>query len=581
MWKPRRLFALSVGVVFIGLAPTAVSAEDVIRSFESGILIHKDATISVTETIVYDFGDVPAHGIERTIPYRYNLARGSYIADVSDIEARNQLGNMLHVKELREDGMLTVRVGEPNETVTGINTYQLSYKVEGPFLFHDEFDEFYWNVTGDAWEVPMEVVSVEVLIPEGAVATSSACYKGPRGSNVRCARSGFVDRDGRGVYTMVPESLSPREGITIAIAFATGTISGAGLRLSGDGGEGFDYYYLRVAFSILLPLIALFTMLTLWYTRGRDPRGRGTIVPEYEPPKGMGSAVAGLMYDESLGNSELAGELIALAVEGHIRIHRIEKKILGLFPDTDYLFERRTKEHEPVGGIGALILDKLFDSAFEGSHELPDRIVHGALLSKMKHKWTTQKQEVEERVYDEAVSLGYFAHSPATVRLWYVGTGAVLIFAGLPSMAFVGAGVLFAGVIVASIGYFMPAKTALGVAMHEHVEGFRRYLSVAEKDRLEFHHAPEKTPELFDKYLPYAIALKVETQWAEQFEGLSMAECDWYTGSPTHALTATALATDLAHFTSDIAAASAPKSSGSGGGGFSGGGFGGGGGGRW
>ncbi len=577
----RSLVAICA-LFFVGVwcAPIPTHAVDRILSFESGIVIHKNATLSVSETIVYDFGNEPAHGIERTIPYRYSLARGSYVADVDLEGVADELGNPYEVSERREDGEVTFRVGDPDETVTGIHTYKLSYSVEGPFLFHDEFDEFYWNVTGDGWEVPMEVVSAEVFIPEGAVATSSACYKGPRGTNTRCTRSGFVDRGGRGVYTMVPESLAPGEGITIAIAFATGTISGAGLQLSGDGGEGFDFYPLRVALSFLLPGFALALMGFLWYTRGRDPRGRGTIVPEYEPPKGVGPAVAGLMYDESLGNHELVGEIIELAVGGHLRIHRIEKKMFGLFPDADYLFERLNCEHE-VSGVGALLLEKLFQSEFEGSHELPERIARGPLLSKMKHAWVKEKQEVDERIYDEVVAQGYFSHSPAKVRLWYVGTGVVLVIVGLPAITVAGAGVSLAGCVIAFIGYFMPAKTALGVAVHEHVEGFRRYLAVAEKDRLEFHNAPEKTPELFDRYLPYAVALRVEKQWAEQFEGLTMTGRDWYNGGNTSMFTATALASDLTHLTSDVAAMSAPKSSGAGGGGFSGGGFGGGGGGRW
>jgi uncharacterized membrane protein len=127
----------------------------------------------------------------------------------------------------------------------------------------------------------------------------------------------------------------------------------------------------------------------------------------------------------------------------------------------------------------------------------------------------------------------------------------------------------------------MPAKTGQGVLVHEKIEGFRRYLSVAEKDRLEFHNAPEKTPELFDRFLPYAIALGVEDKWAEQFKDLELPERDWYTGSPGTAFTAAALVSDLSSFTGDVSAAAAPKSSGSSGGGFSGGGFGGGGGGSW
>jgi hypothetical protein len=62
---------------------------------------------------------------------------------------------------------------------------------------------------------------------------------------------------------------------------------------------------------------------------------------------------------------------------------------------------------------------------------------------------------------------------------------------------------------------------------------------VAEKDRLNLLNPPEKTPALFEKYLPYALALDVENAWSEQFsEVLAQAGTEaqpytpvWYSGS--------------------------------------------------
>jgi uncharacterized membrane protein len=126
----------------------------------------------------------------------------------------------------------------------------------------------------------------------------------------------------------------------------------------------------------------------------------------------------------------------------------------------------------------------------------------------------------------------------------------------------------------------------------DQVEGFKMYLSVAEQDRLNMLNPPEKTPQLFEKYLPYALALNVENEWSEQFaEVLAKAQVDgqpyspsWYQGSSWNRLGTSGFSDSLGGaFAAAIASSAvAPgSSSGSGGGGSSGGGGGGGGGSGW
>ena len=63
------------------------------------------------------------------------------------------------------------------------------------------------------------------------------------------------------------------------------------------------------------------------------------------------------------------------------------------------------------------------------------------------------------------------------------------------------------------------------------------YLGVAEEDRLNALNPPEKTPELFERFLPYAVALDVENRWAERFAGVlaaagaGAAVGSWYAGN--------------------------------------------------
>jgi uncharacterized membrane protein len=154
---------------------------------------------------------------------------------------------------------------------------------------------------------------------------------------------------------------------------------------------------------------------------------------------------------------------------------------------------------------------------------------------------------------------------------------------------------LVAGGTLAYVFYhLLKAPTALGARAMAEINGFREFLNTAEKDRLEVLNPPQITPEVFEKFLPYAIALDCENRWSKRFEAeAAAAGIDphsstyysplWYSGSSgnfTSAAFASSLGASMA--AAAASAATAPgSSSGSGGGGFSGGGGGGGGGGGW
>lgn len=132
-------------------------------------------------------------------------------------------------------------------------------------------------------------------------------------------------------------------------------------------------------------------------------------------------------------------------------------------------------------------------------------------------------------------------------------------------------------------GLIMPARTKKGAEAREYLAGLKLYLTVAEKDRLEFHNAPEKNPQVFEKLLPYAIVLGVEKQWAKQFEHLMMPMPRWYSDPSATNFNSIIFISQLNAFSNNVSGVVMPRgnSSGLGGGGFSGGGGGGGGGGSW
>jgi uncharacterized membrane protein len=143
---------------------------------------------------------------------------------------------------------------------------------------------------------------------------------------------------------------------------------------------------------------------------------------------------------------------------------------------------------------------------------------------------------------------------------------------------------------LALLGFrWLQAPTSTGRSVMDRIEGFRQYLGVAEEDRLNALNPPDRTPELFERFLPYAIALDVEVAWATRFAavlaaaGTSAAVGTWYQGNQW-VNDPVAFSHELGSaFAQTISSASSPPGSGggSGGGGSSGGGGGGGGGSGW
>jgi uncharacterized membrane protein YgcG len=567
-------------------------AQEAIPSFDARIAVQENATIEVTERIEYDFGEVEKHGIYRNIPYSYQAKTETYTADISSVLVTDEAGNPLPFSESRGNGELSLKIGDPDTTVTGTQVYIISYIVEGPFLYFDEYDEFYWNVTG-FWDRPMTKASVLVDLPRGAQILSASCYKGEDGSREKCDGDEKLVNVERAGYTARAEALKSKEGLTIAVAFPKGVITVTDKPWKKEG-DPFTPYW-----PILIPLMVAMYMFNKWSSEGKDPKGRDSIVTQFSPPKTFSPALAGVLYSETVKGKEISAEIVRLAVEGYVKIHRFERKVL-LFSVTDYLLER-IGEKVPEDSVGAEILEKLFQEAFIGEEEIEGVLKKGVILSKMKHKFVEEKQAIDKKIYEEVTSRAYFKGRPDSVRnkYLYVGLFLLIIFGGVGGemlvqnasfqMMLLAFMVAVSGILIMIFGRIMPVRTELGVREREYLEGFKRYLSVAEKDRIAFHSSPEqdksepvKTMTLFDTCLPYAMVFGVEEKWAEKFEDIYLQEPAWYSGGTAgHAFAAGAFASDLSGFSSDMSAASMPQSSGSGGGGSSGGGFGGGGGGSW
>lgn len=558
------------------LLVTSASAEQ-IADFTAHIEMRGDGTVAVQEEILYDFGAEARHGIFREIP----LVTGYPGDEEGEIELANiavtdEAGHSLDVKTEGGGNYLKLRIGDPHVTVTGRHLYVIRYTVYGAIRHLPTVDELYWNVTGNDWPVAITRSRIEVILPKEFPdnEVTRACYKGPVGSTEGCELD-VATGSATGTVSAVRAlalGMGRKEGVTIAVGVPKGVIAETTL----PGGATRKTTGPRVILPLLIPVAVFIAMFRLWWARGRDPEGKGVIVAEYAPPEGLTPLEATALTHETIGNDAISAEIVSLATRGYLTIRKIEKKGL-IFTDTDYALDRKKLPHD-LPDHDRELMNGLFgmDDVFTDG---PDTM----LLSRLKEsgKMPGVVASVKSKVYDKLTADGFFEKDPQSVRTAYIVTGIALCVLGF----FVLPALILSGVVVCAFGWFMPRVTERGAAARNALAGFKRYLSVAEKDRLEFFDSPEKAPEYtaatFEKFLPYAMALGVTEIWSEQFAGVFTEEKApaWYGGGGN--FSSVAFASAMNDFSSASASSMSPGGGASGGGGFSGGGGGGGGGGSW
>lgn len=626
-WKPGTVIAIYCMSALALLSTTLVHAEERILSFHSDISINEDGSMEVTETIrVRAEGRQIKRGIYRDFPTVYDKwggAKHKVEFEVISIE-RDAQPEPWHGKKLK-NGM-RIYIGDATkyiESGTDIS-YSLRYRTHRQLGFFDEHDELYWNVTGNGWGFPIDEASAKVSLPAGVPLDeiSFEGYTGPQGSR---AQNYITLRDGVDAPVWrTNQPLQPQEGLTIVLGWPKGHIEQPGTwqRLK---------WMIRDNSSIVGGFVVLLLTFYLYYRAwkkvGRDP-DRGVIVAQYAPPKGLSAAAVSYLVNMRFNYSGLSASIIELAVKGvheisesgkdHYRLTRRQEHTAELNDEQMALcgtlysggdtIEVKKGKHRLIGRAMDAVKNVL-KPAYFGSHFSRNgrSLIPGVLVSViglqivgllstgvipgflgvyfpavfltaiwviiLASKGGTQQGKVL------LVILSIFLVALSVALTTLVGFWFILLF-------------VLASIMSAVFYKLMRAYTPAGRRLMDEIAGFKLYLSTAEQNRMNLLNPPQRTPELFEQNLPYALALGVENQWAEQFSDiLSKAATDgdsyhpsWYRGQHWNVAKPAAFAGALGvGLASTISAASvAPGSrSGGGGGGYSGGGGGGGGGGGW
>ncbi len=568
-------------------AQEANISEEKIDNYNILMRVEKNGDLSVSERIDYDFGNLDRHGIYRDIPTVLNQQGKKVRLKISDIAVTDEQGKDLSFETSSNGGVLQIKIGDADKLITGKHSYIIDYSIEKPFVFLESVDRLSWNAIGSFWKVPIYSATVEIkLDPELTPALQNAtCYFGAWGSTQACNST-----ESALLYKI--SNLESYSGVTVDLDFQKGTIPP-------PTREEIFFAALKKWWGVIIPILVFIFLYRHWSRHGRDPKGKGTLITEFDAPDKLSPAEVGVVLDERAHNKDIWSSLIDLAIRGYIKITRLEKT--GLLSTEDYLLERKKGIEGLQNEFEILLLESLFKrqtditslkdlkKVFQKKlEENSDDLLESVKLSDLKYKFASDLTTIQTSLYKEVVQKGYFPKNPETTKGIFLGIGIFALVMSIVSAGFLlnfDNVVLLVSLIVASCLFFvfsplMSKRTEKGVAAKEHILGLKNYLNVAEKDRINFHNAPEKNPDIFEKYLPFAMALGVEKEWAKQFEDLSLNNFSWYSSSAGSNFSSIALVSSLSSF-STTANQTLSATHSSGGGGSVGGGGGGGGGGSW
>ena len=544
-----------------------------ISDYSSSVLIEESGTSLVTERITCVFvGEY--HGIYRKIPIEYPGPNGpNYTLFLDVLKVEDENGNKLETKTSNKGEYRQLQVFIPNAVDTKKQVV-ITYRVLNAIRYFDDHDEFYWNVTGNDWPVPIDHASAVVSLPPKAADAGLRvqAFTGTYGSHDREATSRI---EGRQAYFETTNPLNMRGGLTIDIYVPKGIVSEPGV-LTKLG------WFFKSNPIIFLPIFAFVVMYSMWYWKGRDPDPGISVAPMYEPPKDMTPAETGAMIGDSVHPRDVTSTIIDLAVRGYIKIEEITEKHL-LMSGKDYVFHLL----KPINQWQGLAPHErvMLENMFQGGSEVP--------LSSLKYQFYKVLPMVRHDIMAALKEKGMYGLDPESAGAYSI-MGVLVIAAPFVLLQWTGAANFFLSPVPAVIAIaaalaivfiffrIMPAKSLQGARTTVSIRGFQEFMARVDGERLR-----TMPPNTFEKFLAFAMALGVEEHWAKAFSGIMQQPPSWYQGSDG-GLFNTMMFTHSLRSMSDTASqtfAAAPRSSssgsgfsGGGGGGFSGGGFGGGGG---
>lgn len=570
---------LAVGLLAVGTVANAADGGWKIERQEILLTIQPDGGVQVDETI-YALFEVQKHGIIRTIPVRYAVAGHRYALRFRLEDVTDGGGRPLRRRVRDKDNFVSLRIGDPDRTLTGLHIYRISYRVERAILWEDGRAFLRWNAIGHEWGVPTLHGEVRVVLPEGVDPRDvyRDAWTGTWGARGKDFRS-QIATDGSLVYEL--GALRPREGVTLEIGLPAEAVARP------PRWREATWWALDNFVWLVWPVV-LIACAVQWWRRGRDLPGRGSIVVRYEAPAALGPAEIGTLLDERVDRRDLSAAIVDLAIRGYLRIEK--RPAESAHEPNRYVFHRGPRR-EGLKPYEEHLLHALFPAG--GDTARMDELID----------FHQEVPRLERELYESLTEQGYFDGVPDTVRNGFATSGVVFVlivyalivaaqqflYGRIFALPLVASGLLSLGAVV-GFGWIMSRKTSQGRRAWEEIRGLEEYIRRAETGAIE--SADRRG--LFERLLPVAMVLGEGKRWALAFDDIYDGPPEWFSAQGIHNYSTLYVLDSVETASRDMGTGmmTTPRSDGGGGGGgwssggfsgggFSGGGFGGGGGSSW
>ena len=593
-----------------------------INSYDINMVVNENNTMDITENIGAYFNEYK-HGIFRKLPLKNKVER----LDGTVSNNRVQISNILVSEQStinNESGYTVIKIGDANSTLIGAKNYTIKYSYNIGKDTGKDYDELYFNLIGTEWDTTINNIKFTIEMPkefdEDKIGFSSGTKYSTFSNNVTYTVNGNT------ITGTCNKKLNPGEALTVRLELPEGYFIDATYNLD----------YMMMA-ALGLPIIFALISILLWNKYGKDDKVIQTV--EFYPPGEYNSAEVGFLYKGSSDAKDVVSLIVYLANKGYLKIVETKDKA-SFFDNNDFKFVK-LKEYDGTNENERTFLEGLFKSKDEvtssslkykfyktietitsdlNSKENKNKVFEKKSTSKnfivilmiiATFIFITVKPVSEYTGFESLIFAlifpgigfsvlfaGLFGKIPGMPRIFALiwGSG----FGGIPWVAMVLPAIMvdtmyFATYIVGIISIFlmcitlefMPRRTKDGIEILGKIRGFKHFLNIAVKNKLE--ELVFNDPSYFYNILPYTYVLGISDKWIKKFETIAIPSADWYDDG-TNTFNYSSFSSFMS--TTMVAAAtvmsSSPSSSGGGsggghssGGGSSGGGSGGGGGGSW
>src|ERR1022692_4108294 len=464
-------FLLLFASIFALATPLAAKSWR-ISNFQDTITVNSDGSAMVNETITLSF-EGEWHGIRRTIPIEYPGPDGTnyqLFVDVTSVTDEN--GAKLKYDSSTSGAYRDLKIYIPN-AVNAIRIVEIAYRVRNGTRFFDSkdpdsHDEFYWNVTGNNWQVPIDHAMAVVHFPAAASGSLRAqAFTGVYGS---AERNATAKVEGSDVEFETSNPLPMRGGLTIDVYIPKGILREPG-RLTRL------FWFIGGNPAVFLPLVTLAVMLPLWWYKGRDPNPGMSVAPMYDPPPGISPAECGTLLDDRIHPRDITSTIVDLAVRGFLKIEETDDKGV-LFHHKDYIFHllQRRQDWRGLAPHELVMLENIFVGDATDTR-----------LSSLKNRFYTAVPVVRTDIMSALKQKGIYALDPESANGYSVGAAvcilvpfAVLQFLGwvdfLSSVPVLILCLAIAAVIWWLFARVMTAKTLQGSRVHTAVLGSQEFM---------------------------------------------------------------------------------------------------------